>query len=177
MLEEIYKKNIAPKLMQELGSENPMQIPKLEKIVVNSCLSDAISDAKVLDVAGAEIAQITGQKPSIRRAKKSIATFKLRQGMPIGVRVTLRRKKMYEFLNRLMNVALPRSRDFKGLSPKGFDGRGNYSFGLTEQIIFPEISHDKVDKSRGMNITIVTSAKTDDEGRALLKAFGFPFRT
>jgi len=177
MLEEIYKKTIAPKLMKELNITNVMRVPRLQKIVVNSCLSEAIADAKILDVAGGEISQITGQKPSVRRAKKSIATFKLRQGMPIGVRVTLRRQRMYEFLNRLMNVALPRSRDFKGLSPKGFDGAGNYSFGLTEQIIFPEISHEKVDKSRGMNITIVTTAQTDDEARALLKALGFPFRT
>lgn len=176
MLQDYYKKEIVPKLMTDLNIKNVMRVPKLDKIVVNSCLAEAVTDAKILDLAGKELAQITGQKPSIRRAKKSIAAFKLRQGIPIGVRVTLRRKRMYEFFNRLVNVALPRSRDFKGLSPRGFDGRGNYTFGITEQIIFPEIVHDKVDKARGMNITLVTTARDNKEGLTLLKALGFPFR-
>ncbi len=177
MLYDFYKKEVVSKLMSDLGIKNPMRVPKLVKIVVNSSLSDAIADAKVLDVAGKELSAITGQKPAIRRAKKSIAAFKLRQGMPIGLKVTLRRKKMYEFLNRLINVALPRSRDFKGLPNRGFDGSGNYTFGLTEQILFPEISHEKVDKPRGMNVTIVTTAANDKEGLALLKAFNFPIRS
>ncbi len=177
MLQDFYKKQVVPKLMTDLNIKNVMRVPKLDKIVVNSCLAEAVTDAKILDLAGKEMAQITGQKPSIRRAKKSIAAFKLREGVPIGVRVTLRRKRMYEFFNRLVNIALPRSRDFKGLSPRGFDGRGNYTFGITEQIIFPEIVYDKVDKPRGMNITLVTTARDDKEGMALLKALGFPFRT
>lgn len=177
MLEQFYKKEVVPKLMTELGLTNPMQVPKLVKIVVNSCHSDAIADSKVLDVASRELSIITGQKPAVRRAKKSIAAFKLRQGMPIAVTATLRRKKMYEFFNRLSNVALPRARDFKGLPSRGFDGRGNYTLGITEQIIFPEIPHDKVDKSRGMNITIVTTAVNDKDGLALLKALGLPIRS
>lgn len=176
MLEEFYKKEVMPKLMKDLGITNPMRVPKITKIVVNSCMADAVQDAKVLDVVGKELAQITGQKPVVRRARKSIATFKLRQGMPIGLTVTLRKVRMYEFFNRLINIALPRSRDFKGLPVRGFDGSGNYNMGITEQIIFPEISHDKVDKARGMNITIVTTAQDDKEGQALLRAFGFPFR-
>lgn len=176
MLESHYKKEIVPKLMSELGVKNPMRVPRLTKIVINSCLSEAISDVKVLDVAAKEMAQITGQKPAVRRAKKSIAAFKLREGMPIAVKSTLRRKKMYEFFNRLANIALPRSRDFKGLPTRGFDGKGNYTFGVTEQIIFPEISHDKVDKARGMNITIVTTAQTDKEGELLLRSLGLPIR-
>ncbi len=176
MLEEFYKKEVMPKLMKDLGITNPMRVPKITKIVVNSCMADAVQDAKVLDVVGKELAQITGQKPVVRRARKSIATFKLRQGMPIGLTVTLRKVRMYEFFNRLINIALPRSRDFKGLPVRGFDGSGNYNMGITEQIIFPEISHDKVDKTRGMNITIVTTAQDDKEGQALLRAFGFPFR-
>ena len=176
MLEEFYKKEVAPKLAKELGFSNPMQLPKLSKIVVNTCLSEALTNSKILDVAAVEIGQITGQKARICRAKKSIATFKLRENQPIACMVTLRRKKMYEFFNRLVNVALPRSRDFKGLAKRGFDGSGNYTLGITEQIIFPEIVHDKVEKSRGMNITIVTTAKNDKEGEALLRALGLPLR-
>lgn len=153
-----------------------MQVPKLEKIVVNMGLGEAVSDIKVLDAAAEELAAITGQKPVIRRAKKSIASFKLRAGMPIGCMVTLRKQRMYEFLDRLVNVALPRVRDFKGVSPKSFDGRGNYTLGLREQIIFPEINYDKVDKIRGLNVAIVTTAKTDEEGKALLAELGMPFR-
>lgn len=177
MLEDFYKKEVVPKLMTELGYKNPMRVPRLEKIVVNSCVAEAVSNVKILDTVSQELAAITGQKPAIRRARKSISTFKLREGMPIACKVTLRRKKMYEFLNRFMNVALPRSRDFKGLPRRGFDGRGSYSLGINEQIIFPEISHDKVDKSRGMNITIVTTARTDKEAEALLRSLGFPLRT
>ena len=153
-----------------------MQVPRLEKIVVNMGLGEAVSDIKVLDAAAEELAAITGQKPVIRRAKKSIASFKLRAGMPIGCMVTLRKQRMYEFLDRLVNVALPRVRDFKGVSPKSFDGRGNYTLGLREQIIFPEINYDKVDKIRGLNVAIVTTAKTDEEGKALLAELGMPFR-
>lgn len=177
MLEPHYKKEIRPQLMAKLGITNPMRAPKLEKIIVNTSLAEAIVDVKVLDVASKELAQITGQKPAVRRAKKSIAAFKLRQGMPIGLKVTLRKKKMYEFFNRLVNIALPRARDFKGLSPLGFDGHGNYTFGLSEQIIFPEISHEKVEKPMGMNITMVTSAKDNKEGEALLRALGLPLRS
>lgn len=177
MLEDFYKKEVVPKLMTELGYKNPMRVPRLEKIVVNSCVAEAVSNVKILDTVSQELAAITGQKPAIRRAKKSISTFKLREGMPIACKVTLRRKKMYEFLNRFMNIALPRSRDFKGLPRRGFDGRGSYSLGINEQIIFPEISHDKVDKSRGMNITIVTTARTDKEAEVLLRSLGFPLRT
>lgn len=162
--------------MKEFGFKNPMQVPKLSKIVVNTSLSEALQNIKVLEAAAAELATITGQKPVITRAKKSIATFKLRAGQSIGACVTLRRQRMYEFFNRLVNIALPRVRDFKGVSPKSFDGRGNYTLGLTEQIIFPEINYDKVDKIRGMNITICTTARRDDEARALLKFLGMPFR-
>ncbi len=176
MLQEHYKKVVMPQLMEALGTKNPMSTPKLVKVVVNSSVTDAVQNVKILDVVASEIGQITGQKPAIRRAKKSIAAFKLREGMPIACTVTLRRKNMYEFFNRLVNVALPRSRDFKGLSKKGFDGRGNYTMGITEQIIFPEISHDKIDKARGMNVTIVTTAKNDKDGELLLKLLGFPFR-
>lgn len=177
MLREYYEKTVVPKLSEKFAYQNKMEIPKLAKIVVNNCLSDAVTNSKVLDTAVQEMTQITGQKPVICKAKKSIAGFKLREGVPIACRVTLRRENMYEFFNRLVNVALPRSRDFKGLSKKGFDGRGNYTLGLPEQIIFPEIVIDKVEKNRGMNITIVTTAKTNEEGEALLKEMGFPFRT
>lgn len=177
MLSDVYKKEIVPKLMKELGYTNPMQIPKLQKIVVNSCVSDAIQNSKILDTVASEIALITGQKPVLTKAKKSIASFKLREGMPIGCTVTLRRERMFEFFNRLVRVALPRSRDFKGLPKRGFDGRGNYTIGITEQIIFPEITADRTDKVRGMNITIVTSAKTDKEGEALLRLMGLPLRS
>jgi large subunit ribosomal protein L5 len=162
--------------MREFKYKNPMEIPKIEKIVVNMGLGEAIQNAKILDSAVEELSAIVGQKPVITKAKKSIATFKLRQGMSIGCRVTLRKDRMYEFFDRLVNVALPRVRDFRGISPKSFDGRGNFSLGLEEQIIFPEIDYDKVDKIRGMNISIVTTAKTDDEARFLLRLMGMPFR-
>jgi large subunit ribosomal protein L5 len=175
--EEFYRKEVIPLLMKEFGYENVMQVPKLDKIVVNTSLSEALQNVKTLDTAAAELATITGQKPVITKAKKSIAAFKLRAGQSIGACVTLRKKRMYEFLNRLVNIALPRVRDFKGVSAKSFDGRGNYTMGITEQIIFPEINYDKVDKIRGMNITICTTAQTDDEAKALLKHMGMPFRS
>jgi large subunit ribosomal protein L5 len=163
-------------LKKEFGYKNSMEIPKLKMIVVNTSLKEATSDTKVLDAAANDITAITGQRPVITKAKKSISNFKLRQGQPIGCRVTLRRKRMYEFMNKLVNVALPRVRDFKGIDAKAFDGRGNYTLGLTEQIIFPEINPDKVSKVFGMNITFVTTAKTDKEGKALLKFLGMPFK-
>jgi large subunit ribosomal protein L5 len=175
-LKEVYTKEIIPQLMKEFGYKNVMQVPKLEKIVINMGLGEAIQNVKILDSAADEIATISGQKAVITKAKKSIASFKLRQGMPIGCMVTLRKDRMYEFLDRLMNISLPRVRDFKGVSAKGFDGRGNYSLGIKEQLIFPEIDYDKVDKVKGLNISIVTTAKTDEEGRALLKILGMPFR-
>lgn len=176
MLQDFYKKEVIPKLMKELNISNPMGIPKLVKIVVNTSVSEAVSNAKIMDTVSQEMGQLTGQKPSIRRAKKSIAAFKLREGMPIGCMVTLRRERMFEFFNRLVNVGFPRSRDFKGLSKRGFDGRGNYTLGIAEQIIFPEISSDKIEKARGMNITIVTTANSDKEGELLLRYMGFPLR-
>jgi large subunit ribosomal protein L5 len=163
-------------LMKELGLSNPMAAPKLEKIVVNMGVGEATQNAKILDPAVAELAQITGQKPVVTRAKKSIAAFKVREGMPIGCMVTLRGDRMYEFLDRLLNVALPRVRDFRGVPSKSFDGRGNYTLGLRDQLIFPEIDYSKVDHQKGMNITIVTTATSDEHGRALLKALGMPFR-
>ncbi len=175
-LKEVYTKEIIPQLMKEFGYKNVMQVPKLEKIVINMGLGEAIQNVKILDSAAEEIATISGQKAVITKAKKSIASFKLRQGMPIGCMVTLRKDRMYEFIDRLMNISLPRVRDFKGVSAKGFDGRGNYSLGIKEQLIFPEIDYDKVDKVKGLNISIVTTAKTDEEGRALLKIMGMPFR-
>ncbi|MCK7508219.1 MAG: 50S ribosomal protein L5 [Desulfobacterales bacterium] len=175
-LKEYYLKTVVPALVKEFDYKNPMQVPKLEKIVVNMGLGEAISNVKIIDGAVQEMAMITGQKPVITKAKKSIATFKLRQGMPIGCTVTLRKEVMYEFFDRLVNVALPKVRDFRGISPSAFDGRGNYSIGLHEQIIFPEIEYDKIEKVKGMNITIVTSAKTDDEARVLLKLMGVPFK-
>ena len=175
--EQLYKQEVIPQLMKEFSYKNIMQVPKIVKIVVNTCISEATQNAKTLDVAASELAQITGQKPVITKAKKSIANFKLRQGQAIGACVTLRNKRMYEFLNRLVNIALPRVRDFKGVSNKAFDGRGNYTLGITEQIIFPEINYDKVDKIRGMNITICTTAQNDNEARALLKFLGMPFRS
>jgi large subunit ribosomal protein L5 len=171
-----YRSEIAPALKKELGYENIMQIPKLEKIVINQCLSDAVQNAKILNTAAEEIAVIAGQKPLITKAKKSISNFKLREGMPIGVTVTLRKDKMWAFFDRLISLSLPRVRDFRGLPSRGFDGRGNYNMGLKEQTVFPEINYDKVDKARGMNITICTTANNDAEGKALLDAFGFPFR-
>lgn len=175
-LKEQYKEKIIPALIKEFNYRNIMQVPKLEKIVINMGLGEAIQNAKVLESAQNELAAITGQKPVITRAKKSIANFKLRAGMPIGCKVTLRRNRMYEFFDRLVNVALPRIRDFKGVSGKSFDGRGNYALGIREQIIFPEIDYDKIDKIKGMNIVITTTAKTDEEGKALLKMMGMPYR-
>lgn len=172
----LYRETIVPTLMKQFGYKNIMQVPRLSKIVVNMGVGRAVEDAKNLDFAVADMAYITGQKPRINRAKKSISNFKLRQGMPIGCSVTLRRWRMYEFMERFINIAVPRIRDFRGLPDKAFDGRGNYSIGIREQIIFPEIDYDKVDKIRGMNITFVTTAKTDEEAYALLSAFGVPFR-
>jgi large subunit ribosomal protein L5 len=175
-LKEYYTKTVIPALIKEFNYKNPMQVPKMEKIVVNMGLGEAISNVKIIDGAVVEMAMITGQKPVITKAKKSIATFKLRQGMPIGCSVTLRKEIMYEFFDRLVNVALPKVRDFRGISPNAFDGRGNYSLGLQEQIIFPEIEYDKIEKVKGMNITIVTTARSDEEARVLLKLMGVPFR-
>ncbi len=171
-----YQKEIAPALMKEFGWTNPMAVPKVEKVIINMGVGEATQNAKVLDPAVNELGQITGQKPVVTRAKKSIAAFKVREGMPIGAMVTLRGDRMYEFLDRLLNVALPRVRDFRGVSTKSFDGRGNYTLGLRDQLIFPEIDYAKVDKMKGMNVTIVTTAKSDDEARALLKHMGMPFR-
>jgi large subunit ribosomal protein L5 len=175
-LKERYTKEIAPAISKEFEIKNPMAVPRLEKIVINMGMGEAIANAKILDTAADEIRAITGQKPVITKAKKSIASFKLRQGMPIGVMVTLRGDRMYEFLDRLVSVALPRVRDFRGVSPKAFDGRGNYTLGIREQLIFPEIDFNKVDKTRGMNISIVTTARNDEQARALLKSLGMPFR-
>jgi large subunit ribosomal protein L5 len=175
-LKERYQKEIAASLAKEFGIENPMAVPRLDKIVLNMGMGEAIANAKVLDTAVTELTSIAGQKPVITKAKKSIASFKLRQGMPIGVMVTLRGERMYEFFDRLVSVALPRVRDFRGVSPKAFDGRGNYTIGIREQLIFPEIDFNKVDKLRGMNISIVTTARNDDQARALLKSLGMPFR-
>ncbi|NUN05908.1 MAG: 50S ribosomal protein L5 [Bdellovibrio sp.] len=171
-----YKKEIAPALMKQLGAKNVMQVPRLEKITLSVCLSEAVQNPKILNTVVDEISSITGQKAVITKAKKAISNFKLRAGIPLGVRVTLRREKMWSFMDRLNTLALPRVRDFRGLPSKGFDGRGNYNMGLKEQIVFPEINYDKVDKVRGMNITICTTAKNDAEGRALLEALGMPFR-
>jgi large subunit ribosomal protein L5 len=174
-LKQHYDKVVRPALVKEFSYENPMQAPRLEKIVINMGVGEGVQDSKKATAAAQELAAITGQKPVVTRARKSIATFKLREGMPIGTKVTLRRERMYEFLDRLVNIALPRVRDFRGLSPNSFDGRGNYSLGVKEQIVFPEIDYDRVDAVRGMDITIVTTAKSDAEARALLKAFDFPF--
>ena len=174
-LKELYKKTIVKKLMKEFGYKNQYQVPQLIKVVVNMGLGAAKENPKLIDSAVVELGQITGQKPVIKKAKKSISTFKLREGVPIGVMVTLRSNIMYEFVDRLVNIALPRVRDFKGISSKGFDGRGNYTMGLTEQIVFPEISYDKIDKIKGMNITFVTTAKTDKEARTMLEWLGLPF--
>src|SRR5512139_1874757 len=175
-LREVYQEKAVPALMKRFNYKNKMEVPKLEKIVINMGLGEAIQNIKILDSAVLELSQITGQKPIITKAKKSIAQFKLRTGMPIGCMVTLRKEKMYEFFSRLVNVALPRVRDFKGVSGKSFDGRGNYTLGIREQLIFPEIHYDKIDKVKGMNIIIVTTAKTDEEGKELLKLLGMPFR-
>ena len=171
-----YTNEVIPALKKEFGYTNPMEIPRIEKVVLNVGLGEAVSNAKLIEVVCNEIAAITGQKAVVTKAKKSIASFKLRQGMPIGVMVSLRRDRMYEFLDRLMNVALPRVRDFRGVSPKAFDGKGNYALGIKEHIIFPEIQIDKIEKVYGLNICVVTSARTDDEARALLKHLGMPFK-
>jgi len=176
-LKERYQKDVVPAIAKEFGIKNPMAIPRVDKIVLNMGMGEAIANAKILDTATDELRAITGQKPVITKAKKSIASFKLRQGMPIGVMVTLRGDRMYEFLDRLVSIALPRVRDFRGVSPKAFDGRGNYTIGVREQLIFPEIDFNKVDKLRGMNISIVTTARNDEQARALLKGLGMPFRT
>jgi large subunit ribosomal protein L5 len=175
-LRELFHKEIIPAMMKEMAYKNIWQVPRLEKIVVNMGLGEAIQNIKVLDSATEELASITGQKPIITKARKSIASFKLRTGMSIGAKVTLRGERMYEFLDRLLNVALPRVKDFRGVSGKAFDGRGNYALGITEQIIFPEINYDKIDKIRGMNIVIVTTAKSDQDAKTLLAKFGMPFR-
>ena len=175
-LSDHYKKTVMPELQKELGITNPMAVPRLEKIVINVGVGEAIQNAKLLDAAKAELGQITGQAPVISRAKKSISSFKLRKGIAIACFVTLRQRRMYEFMDRLVNIVLPRVRDFRGVSPKAFDGRGNYTLGLRDQLVFPEIDYTKVDKPRGMNITIVTTARTDQEAFALLKKLGMPFR-
>jgi large subunit ribosomal protein L5 len=175
-LKKHYQDSVLPELRKEFGYANVMQVPRLEKIVLNASIKEATQNVKLLETAAEELSLITGQKAQIRRARKSIANFKLREGMPIGARVTLRGTRMWEFLDRLVNIALPRVRDFRGVNPKAFDGRGNYSLGITEQIIFPEINYDRVSKVTGMNIAFVTTAENDVEGRALLRHIGIPFR-
>lgn len=176
-LRERYKKEIVPALMKRFNYNNVMQVPKLEKIIINMGLGEAIQNIKILDASTSELAAITGQRPIVTKARRSIAQFKVRTGMPIGCMVTLRKHRMYYFLDRLINIALPRVRDFKGLSPNSFDGRGNYTLGIREQLIFPEVDYDKVEKAKGMNISIVTTAKTDEEGLELLRMMGMPFRS
>ena len=175
-LKKKYREEVIPELMKRFKYKNPMQAPRLEKIVVNCGAGEIARDSKLMDIIMNDLAIITGQKPQIRRAKKSVSNFKIRKGMPVGLRVTLRGDRMYEFLERLISVAIPRIRDFRGLSPDSFDGRGNYTFGVTEQLIFPEIEYDKVQSVFGMDITLVTTAKTDEEGRELLKLLGMPFK-
>ncbi|TFU01051.1 50S ribosomal protein L5 [Polymorphobacter arshaanensis] len=174
-MQQLYVDKIRGQMVEQFGYKNLMQVPKIDKIVINMGVGDATQDKKLVDAAAAEMALIAGQKPVVTRAKKSVAVFKLREGMPIGCKVTLRREKMYDFLDRLITIALPRVRDFRGVNPKSFDGRGNYAMGLKEQIVFPEINYDRIAKIRGMDIIITTTAKTDDEARALLYAFGMPF--
>jgi len=176
-LKEKYATEVVPALKKEFGYANVMAIPRVTKVIINMGLGEATSNAKIVDTAADELSKITGQKAAVRRAKKSIAAFKVRQGMPVGAMVTLRGERMYEFLDRLIGIALPRVRDFKGISAKGFDGRGNYTLGLRDQIIFPEIDYMKVDKARGMNVSVVTTAKTDEEARKLLQLIGLPFRS
>jgi large subunit ribosomal protein L5 len=176
-LRDKYRAEVVPALQKEFGYKNIMAVPKVKKVVVNMGLGEATSNAKVVDTGADELGKITGQKAAVRKAKKSIAQFKVRQGMPIGAMVTLRGDRMYEFLDRLMSIALPRVRDFRGVSPKGFDGRGNFTMGLKDQLLFPEIDYMKVDKARGMNVSVVTTAKTDEEARKLLQLMGMPFRT
>jgi large subunit ribosomal protein L5 len=175
-LQQIYREKIVPDLKKNLGLKNTMQVPRILKITVNMGVGEAVADKKVMDAATADLAKITGQKPAVTKAKKSVATFKVRDGQAIGCKVTLRGARMYEFLDRLVNIAIPRIRDFRGISTRSFDGRGNYSLGVKEQIIFPEIQYDQIDQIRGMDITISTSATDDKHGRALLEAFNFPFR-
>jgi large subunit ribosomal protein L5 len=175
-LKEHYGEVVRPALIEKFGYKNPMQVPRLDKIVINMGVGEAAADRKKLDGAMTDLTKIAGQKPAICRAKKSVANFKLREGMPIGCKVTLRRERMYEFLDRLVNIALPRVRDFRGVSPKSFDGRGNYALGLKEQIVFPEINFDDIDESRGMDVIICTTARTNEEAKALLEGFSMPFR-
>ena len=175
-LQEFYKTTVVPKLVEQFGSKSVMEVPRIEKITLNMGVGEAVADKKVLDFAVGDLQKIAGQKPVVTAAKKSIAGFKIREGYPVGCKVTLRRERMFEFLDRLVTVALPRVRDFRGVNGKSFDGRGNYNMGVREQIIFPEIEYDKIDAVRGMNITITTTAKTDEEARALLAAFKFPFK-
>lgn len=175
-MKKLYRETIRQQMVEQFGYKNPMEVPTLDKIVVNMGVGEAVNDSKKVNAALADLARIVGQKPAVTRARKSIATFKVREGMPIGGKVTLRRDRMYEFLDRLINVALPRVRDFRGLNGKSFDGRGNYAMGIKEHIIFPEINYDEVEEVWGMDVIVCTTAKTDDEARALLKAFNFPFR-
>ncbi len=175
-LKAYYEEELKKRLAEQFGYGNPMQVPRLEKIVINMAVGKAVQDSKKLDAAVGDLARIAGQRPAICRARRSVANFKLRKGMPIGCKVTLRRERMYEFLDRLVNVALPRVRDFRGLSPDSFDGHGNYAFGIREQIVFPEINYDEIDEIRGMDIIICTTAKTDEEAKALLAGFNLPFR-
>jgi large subunit ribosomal protein L5 len=176
-LQEHYREKVVPALREQFGYANVMQVPRFSKVTLNMGLGEAVANKKILDAAVEELAAISGQKPIVTKARKSVAAFKIREGWTVGAKVTLRRERMYEFLDRLINVAVPRIRDFRGLSARSFDGRGNYSFGLREQIVFPEIDYDKVEAMRGMDITITTTARTDDEARALLRAFSFPLRT
>jgi large subunit ribosomal protein L5 len=175
-LKDRYREEIAPALKEKFDIQNPMRIPKIEKIVVNMGVGEAVVNSKAMDGAVADLTKITGQKPQIRRARKSIAGFKIREGMPVGARVTLRGERMWEFLDRLVSIALPRTRDFRGISPTAFDGRGNFALGLREQLIFPEISYDSIDATRGLDVAVVTTAETDEEGRELLRLLGMPFR-
>lgn len=175
-LQEYYRDTVVGQLKEKFGYANVMQVPRIEKITINMGVGEAVADKKVIEKAVADLTQIAGQKPVVTKARKSVASFKIREGYPIGAKVTLRRERMYEFLDRLISIALPRVRDFRGISPKGFDGRGNFNMGVREQIIFPEINYDQVDAIRGLDIAITTNAKSDEEGKALLEAFGFPFR-
>jgi len=175
-MKEKYGKEVVPALQKEFGYSNPMQVPRIEKITLNMGVGEAVGDKKLIENAVADLEKLSGQKPIVTNARKSVAGFKIREGWPIGCKVTLRGERMWDFFDRLVHIAIPRVRDFRGLNPKSFDGRGNYSMGVREQIIFPEIEYDRVDKIRGLDITVTTSAKTDDEGRELLKAFGFPFK-
>ncbi len=175
-LKEMFEKDVVPKMMKEFGYQNHMQVPRLHKVVVNMGLGEALQNPKILESSSGEIATITGQHPVITRSRKSIANFKLREGLPIGCMVTLRKDRMYEFLDRLMNVAIPRVRDFRGVSRRSFDGKGNFTLGIREQIVFPEIDYDKIEKIKGLNVSVITTAKTDEEGRALLTHLGMPFR-